>query len=185
MIALIAGLVVFLGVHLVPTRPALRAGLQGRFGELGYKGLFSVVAAIGLVLIIWGKAEAPFVAIWQPPVWTRHIPLALMPIALILLVAAYVPNNLRRVVKHPMLAAVKLWALVHLLANGDLASMLLFAAFLAFAVYDVISVKKRGTAPARGKVNPLLDVVTVVVGLVAYVGLMHAHGHLFGVPVIG
>ncbi|WP_348674501.1 NnrU family protein [uncultured Abyssibacter sp.] len=185
MIALIAGLVVFLGVHLVPTRPALRVGLQGRFGELGYKGLFSVVAAIGLVLIIWGKAEAPFVAIWQPPVWTRHIPLALMPIALILLVAAYVPNNLRRVVKHPMLAAVKLWALVHLLANGDLASMLLFAAFLAFAVYDVISVKKRGTAPARGKVNPLLDVVTVVVGLVAYVGLMHAHGHLFGVPVIG
>ncbi|MBB87771.1 NnrU family protein [Abyssibacter sp.] len=184
MIALLIGLVVFLGVHLVPTRPALRGGLQDRLGQGGYKGLFSIVAAIGLVLIIWGKAEAPFIAIWNPPVWTRHVPLALMPIALILLVAAYVPNNLRRVVKHPMLAAVKLWALVHLLANGDLASMLLFAAFLAFAVVDVISAKKRATAPVRPRVNPMLDVLTVIIGLVAYMGLMHAHGHLFGVPVI-
>ena len=185
MIALIAGLVVFLGVHLVPTRPDLRGRLQARFGELGYKAVFSIVAAVGLVLIVWGKAQAPYIDIWHPPAWTRHIPLALMPLALILLVAAYVPNNLRRVVKHPMPAAIKLWALVHLLANGDLASMLLFAAFLAYAVVDVISAKRRDTAPERGRVNPLLDVLTVTIGLVAYVGLMHAHAHLFGVSVVG
>ena len=184
MIALIAGLVVFLGVHLIPTRPDLRGRLQGALGAWGYKGLFSMVAAVGLVLVVWGKAQAPYLEVWAPPYWTRHIPLALMPVALILLVAAYVPNNLRRVVKHPMLAAIKLWALVHLVANGDLASMLLFGAFLAYAVVDVISAKRRGAAPQRAPVHPLLDVLTVVIGLIAYMGLMHAHAHLFGVAVI-
>lgn len=184
MLLLILGLVVFLGIHLLPTRPALRATVQDRLGEIGYKLMFAVVAVIGLVIIVVGMGQAPYIAIWNPPAVMRWVPVALMPIAFILLTATYVPNNIRRVVRNPMLTAVKLWALAHLLANGDLASMVLFASFLAYAVVDVISVKRRGGAPQRQPVTPALDALTVVIGLVAYMGVMHAHPYLFGVPAI-
>lgn len=184
MLLLILGLVVFLGIHMLPTRPSLRAKAQTRLGATGYKLGFSVVSGIGLAAIILGMGDAPYIAVWNPPPVTRWVPVALMPIAFILLTAAYVPNNIRRVVRHPMLAAVKLWALVHLIANGDLASMLLFASFLAFAVVDVISAKRRGKAPEHSPVSPALDALTVVIGLVAYVGVMHAHPYLFGVPAV-
>ncbi len=187
MYVLIAGLALFLIPHSARiVAPQWCGRMHTRLGENGWKGLYSLVSLVGLVLIVWGYGLSRLdpVILYSPPVWMRHITLVLMMPVFVMLAAAYIPGRIKSTLKHPMLAAVKLWALVHLLANGDLASMLLFAAFLAFAVVDVISAKKRATAPVRPRVNPMLDVLTVIIGLVAYMGLMHAHGHLFGVPVI-
>jgi uncharacterized membrane protein len=126
--------------------------------------------------------------IWTPPVALRHVSLLLMLVSMILLVAAYVPSRIRQRVKHPMLLAVKLWALAHLLANGDLASIVLFGSFLAWAVFDLISVKKRGALGPLGTAEGRLwaDGVAIVGGLAIYVAaVLFLHEKLFGVaPVV-
>lgn len=192
MILYILGLVLFLGVHLVPTFPATHANLRLRFGENAYKGLFSVVSIIGLILIVVGFGEVRASSwnreLWSPPVWTKHIAFLLMVPAFIALVAAYVPSRIRTALKHPMLVAIKIWALAHLIANGDLASLILFTSFLAYAVYDRISVKKRGAlgplGGARGSVKG--DVAAVLIGLALYVFMLKwGHAWLIGVRLIG
>jgi uncharacterized membrane protein len=188
---LVIGLVVFLGAHLVPTFPKTRADLRIRLGENGYKGLFSLVSLVGLVLIVIGFGEARMASwnmvLWSPPVWTKHISFALMLPAFILLVATYIPSRIRDRAKHPMLAAIKIWALAHLIANGDLAGVLLFGAFLAYGVYDRISVKRRGALGPLGAKHggALNDGLVVVIGVVLY-ALMLTKGHawLIGVPLL-
>ena len=184
MTLLVAGLVLFLGIHLVPTMPALRARVAGSMGEIPYKILFSVVSLAAFMLIVYGKAGAPFVEVWQPPAWGRHLNMLLNLFAFIMLVAAYVPCNMRRRLKHPMLVAIKLWALGHLLANGDLASMALFGSFLAWAVYDRISVKRRGVVTDTATRSWMLDVLVVVIGVSLYAVVVLNHESLFGVPAI-
>ena len=135
MLPLILGLVVFFAVHLVPSQPALKQGLVDRFGETAFKIGFGAIALIGLAAIVYGYHKMQVMpgknpVLWDPPTWTRHIAFLLMLPAMILLVAAYVPSRIRTAVKHPMLAAIKIWALAHLLVNGDLASLLLFGEFL-------------------------------------------------------
>lgn len=190
MIPLIMGIAVFLGIHLVPANPGLRGSLVERFGENAYKAVFSLVSLAGLVLIVLGYHKLQVMPgknpeIWSPPVAMRHITLALMLPAMILLVAAYVPSNIRTVVKHPMITAVKVWALAHLLANGDLASIVLFGAFLAWAVYDRISLKRRsgGRGPLGDAKGGIMgDVIAVAIGTVLYVALLGGlHAKLFGV----
>jgi uncharacterized membrane protein len=189
---LIAGLIIFLGAHLLPAFPQVRAGLGQRFGENGYKAAFSIVSLIGLVLIVYGFGQARTASwnavLWSPPVWTKHIAFLLMWPAFILLVAAYVPSRIRDRAKHPMLAAVKIWALAHLIANGDLAGVLLFASFLAYAVFDRISVKKRqALGPLGGKTGGVFnDVLVVLIGTFAYVFMLtFGHAWLIGVRLIG
>lgn len=191
MLLLTIGLIVFFAVHLVPTSPDLRHGLADRFGESAYKIGFSVLALAGFVLIVVGYHKLQMMpgknpVLWDPPSWTRHIAFLLMLPAMILLVAAFVPSRIRTAAKHPMLAAVKLWALSHLLVNGDLGSLVLFGSFLAFGVYDRISVKRRpGTAtPAATAPGALNDVAVVVGGLALYALMMFwGHGALIGVPI--
>lgn len=184
MTLLIVGLVLFLGIHLLPTLPAQRARLIAWLGQGPYKILFSVVSLAAFFLIVYGKAGAPFIELWQPPTWGRHLTLLLMLFAFIILVAAYVPCNMRRKLKHPMLVAIKVWAVGHLLANGDLASVLLFGSFLAFAVYDRISVKRRGVVTDTGARSVMLDVLVVVIGVSLYAVVVLNHARLFGVPAI-
>ena len=155
MTLLIAGIVVFLGLHLLPTLPGLREKLVSRFGENGYKALFSLVSVAAFVLLVYGFAKAPVIQVWSPPAWTHWVAIVLMLPALILLVAAYVPGRIKARLKHPFLVAIKTGALAHLIANGDLASIILFGSFLAYAVYDRITLKgreERGivTVPAAG-----------------------------------
>ncbi len=171
---LILGLVLFLGTHSVRIvaddwRGARIAGL----GLMPWKGIYSVVSIIGFVLIVWGYGQARGnpVALYSPPVWTRHIAALLTVPAFILLVAAYIPGTrIKRAVGHPMVAAVKIWAFAHLLANGTLADVVLFGAFLAWAVADYIAARRRdraaGTVYAVGPVSR--DIAAVAIGLAAW-----------------
>lgn len=188
MIALILGLVVFIGIHLVPTRAAVRADLSARFGENAYKGLFSLVAFVGLLLIIYGFGQARYAAmgnplLWDPPRWTRHVTMTLMLPVFVLLAAAYLPGRISAAVKHPMLLSVKLWAFAHLLVSGRLAQFLLFGSLLAWAVYDRISAKRRALPIRSGPVRN--DIIALVIGLLAY-AFMLTRGHtlLIGVPLL-
>lgn len=189
MLVLVIGLVVFLAIHMVPSNTELRNGLIARFGTTGYKAVFAMVSLIGLVLIIVGFAKLQLhpgknPQLWYPPLWAQHVAVALMLPAMIALVAAYVPSRIHTVLKHPMLVAIKLWALAHLLANGDLGSLLLFGSFLAFAVYDRISVKRRAAlGPLGTRTGPWInDIIVLVVGSGLYViFLLWAHQLLIGV----
>jgi uncharacterized membrane protein len=191
MLPLILGLLLFFAIHLVPTSPSLRDGLVERFGASAYKIGFSVLSLVGFVLIVLGYHKLQLMpgknpVLWDPPTWTRHIAFLLMVPAMILLVATFVPSRIRTAAKHPMLAAIKFWALAHLLVNGDLGSLVLFGSFLAFAVYDRISVKHRAAVgPALVSPGPFNDVVVVVVGLVLFaLMLVWGHGALIGVPIV-
>ena len=192
MLTFLLGLVLFFLVHLVPTQTDLRRGLVDRFGSGGYKAVISVVSLIGLVLIVVGFGDLQTMPgknpeLWVPPVWTRHIAFLLMLPAMILFVAAEVPSRIRSAVKHPMLAGIKVWAAAHLLANGDLASVLLFGSFLGYAVYDRISVKQRMVAarpgPQSGGLRNDFLVVALGVGLYAFM-LLVGHALLIRVPLL-
>ena len=192
MTALILGLLVFLGVHLVPTSPPARDGLIAKLGEGPYKLAFTIASLLGFALIVWGFGMARHsganMQLWTPPTWSKHIAFLLMWISFVLLVAAYVPSHIRDKAKHPMLAAVKVWALAHLIANGDLAGVILFVAFLAWAVYDRISVKKRGALGPLGSRHGGVtqDIIVVVVGTGAYLAMLFwGHPLLIGIRLVG
>lgn len=184
---LILGLVLFLGIHVFTTLRGPRAAVIGRLGEGPYKGLYSVVAGLGLVLIIWGFSryrDAGYIQIWHPPVAALHsIALVLLWFAFVALAATYAPpSRIKSLLRHPMLVAVKAWALSHLLVNGDLGSLLLFGSLLAWAVYDRIAVKRRGDAePPRVASFGRNDILVVAIGSIAYVAMMWLHDSLIGV----
>jgi len=190
MLILIAGIALFLGAHSLNIVAGGRGAWVSRLGEGGYKGLFSVLSLAGFGLIIWGfgryRAE-DWVQIWSPPIWTRHITLPLMWLAFVCLAAAGPkPGRIRFWLRHPMLVGVKTWALAHLLANGDLGGMILFGSFLAWAVADRISVKRRGDmGAARVQAFTGADAVAVLGGTVAYVAMLFLHPYLIGVSVLG
>lgn len=186
MTTLIVGLILFLGIHsLSIVNEPLRNRLHSRLGEGAFKGLYSVVSLIGLVLIVWGYGAARMdpTVLYTPAGWLRHLAMLLLIPVFPLLFATYFPGKIKAKLKHPMLVAVKLWALAHLLANGMLHDVLLFGAFLAWAVVDRISMKRRTersipTLPAS-KAN---DAIAVVGGLAVYViTVFWAHQWLIGV----
>jgi uncharacterized membrane protein len=193
MLVLVAGLVLFLGVHSVSiVAPGWRSRLIARLGAGPWKGLYSVAAAIGLVLIVvgYGIARRSPVVLYTPPAGLRHLALLVMLPVFPLLFAPYLPGRIKALTKHPMLLAVKFWALAHLLANGTLADVLLFGAFLAWAVADRISVKRRTAAEAHevpaAPPRPMNDAIVLVGGLLVYaLFLMGGHRWLTGVSPLG
>ena len=193
MILLVAGLALFLGTHLFTALREPRAALVGRLGEGGYKGLYSLLSLAGIVLISIGygryRAEG-WVDVWYPPVWTRHLALTLVLVAFVAMAAAYLPGRIKSALKHPMLVAVKVWALAHLLANGDLGSILLFGSILAWAVIARITLKRRRDE-VRDHAGPIVeaggvrnDIAAVATGVVAwFVFARWLHPLWIGVPV--
>jgi len=184
MLKLIIGLLILIGIHLLPSVPVKRQQLINRLGETGYQLLFSVIALIGLIILIMGKAQAQLIPLWQPPAWGADVALFMMPLAFILLVAAYIPSHIKRLTPHPLLWGVILWALVHLLTNGDLASIILFASFAVFSVFDIFSANKRGAQRSIAHYSWINDAVVVVVGLLFYSLLLFLHADLFGVALV-
>jgi uncharacterized membrane protein len=194
MLLLGLGLVSFFAIHLLPTAPATRDGLVERFGKGAYMAAFSLLSLAALALIVYGYHKLQLnpgknPVLWTPPTWAKHISFLLMIPASIFLVAAYVPSRIRTALKHPMLVAIKTWALAHLIANGDLGGMVLFTSFLLYAVYDRISLKRRpvgGFGPlgaAKGGLGG--DIIAVVGGLAFYAFMMlWGHPHLIGKALI-
>ena len=181
---LVAGLVLFLGLHLVPAWPHLRAALVARLGEKPFKAGFSLLSLIGLALIIGGYAlGTPGARLFAPsPVAVAIAPVAVS-LALVLLAAANMPSHIRRILKHPMLLGIALWSAVHLLANGDTRGTLLFGSFLGYAVVDLASVLQRRV----GKVftpSARYDLIAVAAGIGVALIVMALHRFLFGVAVV-
>ncbi len=187
----ILGLVVFLGAHVFVSMRNERAALISRIGRGPYLGLFTLVSIVGLVLIGFGFARyhaEGLIPVWHPPAWTRQIVVAAMWPASIAVVAAYIPGDIKRVLKPPMLVGVKIWAVAHLCANGDLGGMILFGAVLAWAVYDRITLKGRSDPgappiPLGGRRN---DIIAIVVGTILYLALGFVfHPIVIGLPAFG
>ncbi|HEY0844681.1 MAG TPA: NnrU family protein [Noviherbaspirillum sp.] len=178
---LVLGLCVFLGIHLLPVATGARRALHARLGEKAYKGMFSLVAAAGLVLIVVGYARAPSEPrLFAPfPAAILAAPMTMI-VSFILLAAANMRTHIRQLVKHPMLIGVGLWALVHLLANGEARATLLFGAFLAYVAIDLVS------AVGRHAVKPFTpvarqDMMAIGAGIVLALLVMAFHRFLFGV----
>lgn len=188
MLFLILGLIVFFGVHLIALAPPLKRRLVARLGANVYKVAFALAALIGLILIIVGYGYyAARIPVWDPPAFGPYLAVALMPLALILLAAAFLPSNIRRFTAHPMLWAVVVWALCHLLVRGDRASVLLFGGFLVFALLAMVAGGLRGDRPEDSEKSrhPVWqDVLVVIAGLIGFAVLLWLHPFLFGVPVL-
>ncbi|MFM2398520.1 MAG: hypothetical protein RL341_677 [Pseudomonadota bacterium] len=192
MTLLILGLVIFLGAHSVRIfAEGWRAGFIARRGEMAYKGLYTVMSLIGLVLLVWGygAARATPIDVWSPPRGMNHAAALLTLIAFVFLVAAYVPGNaIKAKLKHPMVLSVKVWAFAHLISNGRLADIVLFGAFLLWAVLSFRAARGRdwalNTVYPPGRAGP--TVTTVIVGLALWaVFAMWAHAWLIGVAPLG
>jgi len=180
---LILGMVVFIGVHCVPMLPAQRRQLIHRVsGEQRYRGLFSLVAAVGLLLIIIGTAYANYVHVYVAPSWGRHLTHLLVLVAFILLPAAHMKNNIKRFTAHPMNWGVILWGVGHLLANGDLASIILFGGFAVYAAVDIVSANARGATTQQVSYPMKKNIMVVVAGVVTYAVVGWLHPWLFGMP---
>ena len=192
MLPLIAGLLLFLGVHSVRmVADDWRSATMARLGEGAWKGLFSLASLAGLVLMVWGygMTRADPVLLWNPPPWTRHVTTLLTIPAFILIAAAYVPrNHFKAAIGHPMVLGVKVWALAHLLSNGRLGDVLLFGAFLVWAVADFASARRRdraaGTPYAAGTLAG--DAGAIGAGLAAWAAFaLYLHVWLIGVRPFG
>ena len=189
---LILGLVLFIGVHMVRVvADDWRTRTIARIGAQPWKGAYSLLSLVGFGLIVWGFSQARMVPIqlWSPPPGMRHLASPLTLIAFVLLVAAYVPaNGIKARVHHPMVLGVKVWALAHLLANGNMAHVVLFGSFLVWAVLSFSAARRRdraaGTVYTPGQ--PVRTVITVVVGVIAWaVFAMWLHGWWIGIRVVG
>jgi uncharacterized membrane protein len=187
---LMIGLAVFLAPHTLTAFRQTRQNIIDRIGLVPYKGIYSIVSLIGVLVAGYGFGlyrASGWIDIWHPPAWTRHLAALLVWPSIILMVAAYSPGRIKVVLKHPFLVGVKLWALAHLLANGDLGSIVLFGAVLAWAVFDRISLKRRTDPgappiPVGGLQN---DVIAVAAGTVVYIVLaLYFHPHVVGVDLL-
>lgn len=192
MILLLIGLVLFFALH--STRilaDGVRTAAVERIGLLPWKGIYAVISIVGFVLIVWGYglARAQPVVLFTPPAWTKGLTALLTIPAFILLAAAYVPGtHIKRAVGHPMVAGTKVWAFAHLISNGTLADVLLFGAFLAWAVIDYVSLRRRDRAAGKVYVaGPVArDFVAISAGLVIWaVFAFWLHGPLIGVRPFG
>jgi len=189
MITLISGLIIFFAVHSISiVNDAWRNHMLAKTGVWVWKGLYALLAVIGLLLIIrgYGLARLDPIVLYTPPRWLHYAALLLLLPVFPLLLAAYLPGRIQMAVKHPMLLATKLWATAHLLVNDTLADVLLFGAFLAWAVADRISLKRRTPHPvpamSPGRYN---DLLAVVIGLALYAAfIVGLHTWLIGVAVI-
>lgn len=187
MAILVVGLILFLGVHSVGiVAPGWRERMQARVGEKKWKGVYALIAAAGLVLLIYGYGEAREnpVVVYTPPFWLRHVTALLLVPVFPLLFAAYLPGRIKAALKHPMLVGVMFWGLAHLLANGTLADVLLFGGFLAWAIADRVSFERRPPQELRtAPTSAANDVIAVALGLGVYVVFaLWLHAVLIGVP---
>ena len=187
--AFLGGLIIFLGIHSVRiVAPQVRERFVSHWNEGRWKAAYSLVSVLALIWMVSGYTDAKIAlgTWWVPPVWTKHLAVLLMLPAFIALVAAYVPSKIKARLKHPMLVGVKVWALAHLLANGMGVHVVLFGAFLAWAVMDRIAVKRRGVPDPVAPSSWTGDLAAVGIGMGLWLAFLFGlHELLFGVAPIG
>ncbi|MFC6672012.1 NnrU family protein [Marinobacterium aestuariivivens] len=184
MAQMLIGIVLFFAVHLLPLFTSLRQRLIDRWGRWPYLGVYSLISLAGLVLMVRGYRAIEPDILWGPFGFGRLLAHGVMPLALVLVVAAYLPTFTKHKLRHPMLIGVALWSGGHLLANGDLASTWLFAPFLVYALLDIAFSRPRRTLIPVMQPKVLFDVLAVIVGLLLYSVLIVSHGQLFGVALL-
>jgi len=186
---LIVGLLIFSAIHFVPSFPGVKSAFQGRLGAIGYRGVFSGISLIALLLMIYGYAEAQPQSpdVWTPPSWGRDVTPVLVLVAFILLASTYLRGNITRIARHPMTFSVIIWAVAHLLANPTQADLVLFGGILAWAIAAILFAFARDkdrTFPA-GATAVRNDILAIVVGVIAYILFVwRIHEWLFGVQPI-
>jgi uncharacterized membrane protein len=173
---------IFFGIHLVPISP-LKNILINRLGENKYKGSFSLIALVGLLIIIYGFGRVDFHPVWDPLPYSREIALALMPISMVLLAAANIQTNIKRFIKHPMLIGILIWSFVHLIANGDLRSIILFVSFGVYALIDIIFSKKVLMTNNTANYSLTKDIIVVIIGMLVYAIIVYFHQYIAGVEI--
>ncbi len=181
---MILGLTIFFAMHLMPTLPALRNGLFEKLGEKPYKGIYALISFCGLTLVVIGKGEAAFIPVWEPPAWSYVVTNISMLLALYCLIASEIKSNLKHFTAHPMLWGITFWSAGHLFSNGDKASMILFACFLVYALFDMLSANRRGAKPSGQRVSLRYDAMAMVISAIVYVGLANLHPYFTGVTLV-
>jgi uncharacterized membrane protein len=189
MLILLVGIVLLLGVHSLGMFGDTRANLIERLGQTVFRGLYSVLSLAGIALIVWGFSsyrQHGWIQLWTPPAGMRHLTITLMWFAFVALGSMHQrPAKIAGWLRHPMLAGIKIWALAHLLANGDTGGMLLFGSFLAWAVIDRIALKRRGDlGAARVASFTSADAFALGAGTLAYLAMIALHPILIGVAVL-
>ena len=191
MLLFILGLVLFFGIHMLPFYPEYRALIVEKIdsdtidGEGLYKIIFSVIALLGLMFAGIGKGSIEFVGLWDTPMFFRYITVVLIPVSFILMVAAYMPNNIKRYVPHPMLTGVIIWGATHMMVNGDVASIILFGSFV---VYSVVAIKlanrrqcdKSSEQDTQEKIPVVKDAIVIGIAMFGFLLLLWLHKPLFG-----
>lgn len=180
---LTAGVALFFGIHMLPAF-SLKAGIVNRLGDASYKMAFSLVSFAGLGLMIYGFQLAEFVPLWSPASWGRSLTMSVMPVVVILLCAANAPSNIKRFTRHPMLIGITLWGALHLTANGDLASTILFSSFLCFSILDIVLVETSGRFKPVEPVSVAWDIGVILLGLLIFGLLFYFHGSFTGMPLL-
>ncbi|MGH8518328.1 MAG: NnrU family protein [Panacagrimonas sp.] len=186
MLLLVAGLLLWTATHLFSSlgRNA-RASVVARIGLNPYKGLYSLMLVLALVLIVLGWRSIPPISVWLPPAGMRHLAMVLVPIAVILFISARAPTDIKQFIRHPQLTSVKLWAVAHLLTNGEQRSIVLFGGLLAWAVLEVIFINRRDGARVKPpRVGMARTVVTALIGLLVAAVLIVVHPWIAGRPVM-
>jgi len=186
MTLLIAGLLLFTILHLIPFwGRSIRAGAIGVIGPMPYKGLYALATLGSFVLMVQGWKAADVSHLYTPPTWGMHVTPFFVLAGFILFIASNAPTNIRRAVRHPQLMGVVLWGVGHLLSNGESRSVALFAGMAAFSIIAMIGSNSRdGEWVKRDKVSFIKDIVTVVIALVLYAAFAYYHGWIIGVPAI-
>lgn len=185
---LISGLILFFATHLIPSFQGFRANLVDRLTPMGYRVLFSLLSIASIVLIVYGLKGAEFQPLYEPPGWGRHAAMLIMLPAVYLFLSNPIgpaPSSAKAITAHPLNWGIILWATGHLLANGDLAHVLLFGAFWLFSAISIVSGNLRGQKPALERRPPLAAEAVFVVVVVAVYGLLiWGHGYFTGMPLI-
>ncbi len=182
MTILVIGVSLFVLIHLMPSVVPLRTAIFNKLGEGPYKGVYSIISLVGLGLIIYGKAVADYIPVFDAPEWARYLAWVMMVPALVLIVGANVPGNIKRFTPHPMMWAVMIWALTHLAANGDQASIILFAPMALFAMIHIVTANQRGATMQQERLPVSADAKVIVIGVATYAIFAVAHPYLFKMP---
>lgn len=186
MALLILGMILFAGVHLIPSiTPGLKKAWHNKLGEGGYKGSFSVLLLLSFALIIFGWRSAQPELVYLPAAALKHPAMGLVAVAFLLMVISNRPSRLRQWIRHPQLTGVLLWALAHLLLNGDNRSLVLFGGMALWSCVEIVAINKREGVWIKGEKPPLItDVISLVITLVVIAIVIAAHPYISGMPVI-